>query len=150
MTRAPFHLASCTESFGALASEARELAMSVRPDDALVSWIRHVLKVTRDYRGVVASMAAAIADPDSALHASCVAMKAAGARLLARAQEERMARNDMDGADLFALIGALAWVGDQPSLAPRAEHLFDLVASAILMDQANSSVRRDERPPVGR
>nr|CEL20612.1 Transcriptional regulator, TetR family [Kibdelosporangium sp. MJ126-NF4]CTQ89523.1 Transcriptional regulator, TetR family [Kibdelosporangium sp. MJ126-NF4] len=77
-------------------------------------------------------MVAAIADPESALHASCVAMRAAGTRLLTRAQAAGLARTDIDGTDLFALVGALAWLHDQPSLAARADHLFDVIASAIL------------------
>ncbi|OTP67834.1 hypothetical protein PAMC26577_35440 [Caballeronia sordidicola] len=46
-----------------------------------------------------------------------------------------MARADIDGTDLFALIGALGWLGDQPSFAPRAVHLFDVIASAILTNR---------------
>jgi hypothetical protein len=61
-------------------------------------------------------------------------MRAGGARLLARAQAEGTARTDIDGADLFALVGALAWLGDQPALAPRAEHIFDVITSAILTE----------------
>ena len=87
------------------------------------------------YSGAIAAMVAAIADENSALHASCVTMKAAGTRLLARAQAEGVARSDMDGTDLFAMVGALAWIGDQPSLAPRADHLFDIISSAILTDK---------------
>jgi hypothetical protein len=43
-----------------------------------------------------------------ALHVSCVTVRASGTQLLVRAQNEGAARNDMDGTDLFALIGALA------------------------------------------
>jgi hypothetical protein len=52
--------------------------------------------------------------------------------LLTRAQAEGVARTDIDGADLFALVGALAWLGDQPTLARRADHLFDVISGAIL------------------
>ena len=84
-------------------------------------------------------MVAAIGDSGSALHASCVAMRAAGTRLLTRAQGEGSARADIDGTDLFALVGALAWLSDQPALAPRAEHLFDVVANAVLTSPAGRS-----------
>ncbi len=79
-------------------------------------------------------MMAAIEDPNSALHASCVVMRAAGTRLLARAQADGAACNDIDGVDLFAFIGALVWIRDQPSLTSRADHLFGIIASAILTD----------------
>lgn len=127
-------------SFDELTAKAKERETSSSPTEALVSWLRDVIAIAHSPRGVVASMAAAIADEDSALHASCVTMRAAGARLLARAQAAGLARTDIEGADLFALVGALAWIHDQPSLAPRADHLFRLIASAILTSQARSDV----------
>ncbi|MNL67230.1 hypothetical protein D3C87_1917950 [compost metagenome] len=77
-------------------------------------------------------MVAAISDESSALHGTCVTLRSAGARLLARAQAQGSARPDMTGNDLFALISALAWLGEQPPLVPRAEHVFDIVSDAIL------------------
>ncbi|MFC5216695.1 MULTISPECIES: TetR/AcrR family transcriptional regulator [Streptomyces] len=122
-------------SFDELTAEAHALETSNSPEDALVSWLRDCVAWTTEYRGVTVLMAAAIDDPESALHASCVTLRAAGARLLTRAQEAGAARSDVDGADLFALVAMLAWLGDQPSLAPRADHLFAVVASAILTSE---------------
>ncbi|MFE2180822.1 TetR/AcrR family transcriptional regulator [Streptomyces sp. NPDC059455] len=119
-------------SFDEGTARAGELETSSSPEDALVSWLRDCVAWTTEYRGVTVLMAAAIEDTESALHASCVTLRAAGTRLLTRAQDAGVARTDIDGTDLFALIAALAWLGDQPSLAPRADHLFDVVASAIL------------------
>lgn len=115
-----------------LTRRAGELERSTSPAAALVSWLRESVAFVQRYRGVVDVMAVAIGDPDSALHASCVTVRSAGARLLARAQTEGTARADVDGVDLFGLIGALGWLGEQPSFAPRADHLFDVVVSAIL------------------
>jgi AcrR family transcriptional regulator len=122
-------------SFDALTARAGELETSGSADDALVSWLRETIAVTHSHHGVITSMMAAIADLNSALHASCVTLRASGARLLARAQAEGLARLDIDGADLFALVGALAWLNDQPSHAPRADHLFSVIASAILLNR---------------
>ncbi len=127
-------------SFDELTVKAGVLERSGSPAQALVSWLRDVVAVAHRPRGVVVSMAAAIADEESALHVSCVTMRAAGAQLLDRAQKAGLARNDLEGTDLFALVGALAWVYDQPSLAPRAEHLFRFIAGAILTKKANDSV----------
>ena len=118
-------------SFDELAVQAAVLETSDSPGEALVSWLRDCVACAHEYRGVVALMMAAIDDTGSALHASCAAMRAAGTRLLTRAQAAGMARTDLDGTDLFALVGALAWLNDQPSSAPRAHHLFDVIASAI-------------------
>lgn len=131
-TREALFDALLRESFDRLKAEADALASAEAPDKALVSWLRDLVACANDYRGIIASMVAAIEDPESALHASCGTMKASGTRLLARAQAEGVARTDIDGADLFALVGALAWLGDQPSLAKRADHLFDVISGAIL------------------
>ncbi|MEU6194448.1 helix-turn-helix domain-containing protein [Streptomyces sp. NPDC047061] len=119
-------------SFDELTAQAAELETSGSAADALVSWLRDCVAVAHEYRGVTELMAAAIEDPESALHASCVAMRAAGTGLLTRAQAAGTARTDIDGADLFALVAALAWLGDQSSFAPRADHLFDVVTSTVL------------------
>ncbi|WP_051733098.1 TetR/AcrR family transcriptional regulator [Kitasatospora phosalacinea] len=125
------------EGFDALAARAGELEASDSPEDALVTWLRDCVTVAREYRGVTELMAAAIEDTGSALHASCVTMRAAGTRLLVRAQAGGAARADLDGTELFALIAALAWLGDQGSFAPLADHLFTVVASAILPGRAD-------------
>lgn len=120
------------ESFDGLKESAHERETASSPDDALVSWLRDLVACANDYRGVIAAMVAAIEDESSALHTSCVTMKAAGTRLLVRAQEKGLARTDIDGGDLFAMVGALAWLGDQPASAPRADHLFNVITGAIL------------------
>ncbi len=55
-----------------------------------------------------------------------------------------MARADMDGTDLFALIGALGWIGGQPSFAPRTDHLFGVIASALLKPAESQLSGKDE------
>ena len=136
-------------SFDELTARAGELETSSSSDDALVTWLREAVAVTHSHRGVVASMMAAMADPNSALHASCVTLRAAGTRLLTRAQAEGVARADVDGVDLFALVGALAWLGDQPSLARRTDHLFEVISGAILTKRG-SGVSPKRRPPARR
>ncbi|MFB7948103.1 TetR/AcrR family transcriptional regulator [Kitasatospora phosalacinea] len=123
-------------SFDELAERAVGLEASDPPEDALVTWLRECVAVAREYRGVTELMAAAIGDAESALHASCVTMRAAGTRLLARAQAAGAARDDIDGTELFALVAALAWLGDQSSFAPRADRLFTVVAGAVLTERA--------------
>lgn len=125
-------------SFDALTARAEELETLDPAGDALVRWLREIVAVAHSHRGVIASMVASIEDPDSALHVSCVTMRASGTRLLARAQRQGMARADINGAELFALVSALAWLNDQPSLALQVDRLFDLIASAILVKPAQA------------
>ncbi|WP_136607451.1 TetR/AcrR family transcriptional regulator [Paenibacillus dokdonensis] len=131
--------------FDEFTAKARELETASSSDDALVSWLRDVVAFTGNYQGVVEAMMAAMEDPNSALHASCVTVRTAGTRLLTRAQAEGLARTDMDGDDLFSLAAALAWLGGQPSSAPRAEHHFNIIASAILTNRVSSDFRA--QPP---
>lgn len=131
-TREALLAALLRAGFDELAEHATELETSNLPEDALVSWLREFVAYARTYRGVTQAMASAIEDPESALHASCVTLRTAGARLLTRAQTEGTTRTDINGAELFDLVAALAWLGDQPSHAPRADHLFDVVVSAIV------------------
>lgn len=127
-------------NFDELGQRANELEKRDDAESALVMWLREAVAMTHTYSGVTAPMVAAIADEDSALHASCVSLRAAGTRLLVRAQAEGVARRDMDGNDLFALISALAWLADQPPLVPRADHLFDIISDAILTKRSSADV----------
>jgi AcrR family transcriptional regulator len=129
----------------ALTQKAGELETSSPPDEALVSWFREVVAFVQSYSGVVALMASAHADPDSALYATCAAVSSAGARLLLRAQAEGTARADMDGVDLFALMSGLGWLAGQPGFAPRADHLLQMITSAILTQRPGNKVKKATR-----
>ena len=115
-----------------LTARAADLEVSSTPKDALLTWLRGSVAITHEYRGVSGLLMAALEDTESALNVSCVALHDTGARLLDRAQAAGAARDDIDGTDLFALVASLAWLYDQPSLGLRADHLFDVVASAVL------------------
>jgi AcrR family transcriptional regulator len=126
----------------ALTQQAVELETSSPPDEALVSWFREAVAFTHNYSGVCALLASAHADPDSALHASSTALRLTGAQLLLRAQTEGTARADMDGVDLFALMSALGWLVGQTAFAPRADHLFHLITSAILTKRPSNDIKK--------
>ena len=122
-----------------LTKMAGDLEASKSADDALLSFFREGVGFVRSYGGIVDAMAAAVADENSALHTSCTTLRTAGARLLQKAQRAGSARADIDGADLFALMAALGWLGDQASFAPRAQHLVELIAGAILTGSRGGS-----------
>lgn len=139
-------------SFDALALRADELKTSSSSDEALLLWLQEIITFTHANRGVIALMISAIENLNSPLHASCLTLRAAGSALLVRAQAEGKARADLDGAELFDLIAALAWLREQPSHAPRADHLLNVIASAILVhnysavaSNTRSTLREDLR-----
>jgi AcrR family transcriptional regulator len=139
-----FEALVCTD-LDALTQKADDLETATSPGEALASWFREWVTFTQSYRGVVAMMAAAHTNPDSALYASCAAVHSASARLLLRAQAEGTARADMNGDDLFGLMSALGWLVDLPSFAPRADHLFHLITSAILTNRPSNDVKKTRR-----
>ncbi|MFM0366684.1 TetR/AcrR family transcriptional regulator [Paraburkholderia sediminicola] len=125
-----------------LIQQAAELETSNPPDEALVSWFREGVAFVHTYNGICALFATAHADPDSALHASSTALRSAGARLLLRAQAEGTARADIDGVDLFALMSAFGWLVGQPAFAPRGDHLFHVITSAILTNRPGNDIKK--------
>jgi len=151
-TREALFEALLRTNLDALTQTAGELETSNPADEALVSWFREGVAFVHSYRGVVDLMASAHADPDSALYASCAAVRRAGARLLRRAQAEGTARADIDGDDLFALMSALGWLVSQPSFAPRADHLFHVIASAMLTNRSSDDAKTPTRrsAPIAR
>ncbi|MBY3314645.1 TetR/AcrR family transcriptional regulator [Rhizobium laguerreae] len=143
-TREALFEALLRTNLDALTQRAGELEASTPPAEALLTWFREWIAFAKSHRGVVALMAAAHTNPESALYASCATLHAASARLLLHAQAEGTARIDMTGDDLFGLMSALGWLVDLPSFAPRAGHLVDIVASAILTDRLGEDVE-DQR-----
>jgi len=144
-TREALFEALMSTTLDALAQKADELEASLPPDEALVSWFRDGVAFVLSYRGVVDLIASAHEDQESALYASCATVHSVGERLLLRAQAEGTARADMNGADLFALMSALAWAAGQPSFAPRADHLFHIISSAILTAPSSSNIKKGRR-----
>lgn len=141
-TREALFEALLRTNLDAITQRSVELETSTSPDEALLSWFREWVAFALSHKGVVAMMAAAHTNPKSALYASCEAVHAASGRLLLRAQTGGTARTDMNGDDLFGLMSALGWLVDLPPFAPRADHLFQILASAIL---ASPSVNDAER-----
>jgi len=148
-TREALFEALLRSNLDALTKSAEGLETSSVPGEALLSWFREWVEFARRHEGVVAMMAAAHTNPDSALYVSCAAVHSASARLLLRAQAAGTARADMTGDDLFGLMSALGWLVDLPSFAPRAAHLVDIVTSAILQGKAAKDVVAEPAAPRG-
>ncbi|MFJ3767448.1 TetR/AcrR family transcriptional regulator [Streptomyces sp. NPDC090082] len=120
-------------SFDQLAEEAaRLLDADLARDRALADWLGGFTERAGAFRGLPASLMATLDDPESALHASCLAMREAGGRLLRAAQETGRIRSDVDGTDLFALANALSWIADQaPSIGARRDRLLALIMDGL-------------------
>jgi AcrR family transcriptional regulator len=114
-----------------LSDKAHVLERASLSADQLVGWFESGVEFFQRYKGVADLMAAADANPGSALYHSCKTMRDAGTRLLEKAQLNGVARGDIDGADLFALIAAAGWLCDQPSFSDRSKHLTTIIARTV-------------------
>ncbi|MET7420157.1 helix-turn-helix domain-containing protein [Dactylosporangium sp. NPDC005555] len=99
--------------FDALRDRADELSQAPAPGEALLTWLSELAAGSVTYRGLPESVMTALRDDRSQLHASCAAMRAAGGRLLDRAQAAGEVRGDVTAAQLLALAAGLAWAGEQ-------------------------------------
>ncbi|TDD52043.1 TetR/AcrR family transcriptional regulator [Nonomuraea terrae] len=129
------------DRFEALAAKAAALESARDPFAALAEWLREFLSWT-PFRGLASALMATLSDQESALHASCHAMRQAVGRLLARAQESGQVRPEVDSLDLFALVNAVGWVSEQaPDLAARQERLLGFVLDGLASQQDDADSR---------
>lgn len=127
------------EALRNLITQSKTIAGDHAPGEALTIWFVEATKFVHVFNGIVDLMAKALADPDSALHEACKDLRTAGAKLLHDAQQAGVARQDIDGEDLFALVGAAGWVGDQPAFADRADRLSNFISNALLCRSQDSA-----------
>ncbi|MEW2507816.1 TetR/AcrR family transcriptional regulator [Amycolatopsis sp. CA-161197] len=115
-TRAALLESLLDSNFAALRTRAEALADT--PDlaapDALLTWLGELATGARTYLGLPESIMAALADEESALHASCAAMRSSAGRLLARAQDSGRVRADVTVYEVISLALGLAWAAQQP------------------------------------
>jgi AcrR family transcriptional regulator len=131
-TRQDLLVALLHDLFHRFAARAAELHQSAEPRAAMTIWLREYLHGAAPYRGFASSMMETIFDPQSALFTSCTAMRDAVAELLARGQESGDFRTDIDALDIFVLLNAVSWIGDQnPVIAHRQERLLDLMLDGL-------------------
>lgn len=121
------------EQFDALTARAGELHAAADPLAALREWLRAFIGALGRYRGLTAAVLSTLQDETSELHASCEAMRRAGATLLAQAQGAGQARPDVDAVELFALAAGVAWADEQFRAADRGrvERLLDLLMEGV-------------------
>ncbi|MEV4317420.1 helix-turn-helix domain-containing protein [Actinocrispum sp. NPDC049592] len=96
-----------------LRDRAGELARTLPPEQALITWLREYVDRSCSYQGLPASVTNALYHRKSDLFTAASAMQAAGAELLARAQEAGAIRTDITANDLFAVVSGVALAVDQ-------------------------------------
>ena len=120
------------DRFRELTATGEALLAASDPQAALLGWLREFVLGADAYSGVVDAMTSAIADPESPLHAACVAVRGAGAALLARAQDAGVARTDLDEADLFLLAAGCAWTIGEAATPTQREQMMAVQLGAVV------------------
>ncbi|MBF9129011.1 TetR/AcrR family transcriptional regulator [Plantactinospora sp. S1510] len=99
----------------ALATAGHGLLTHPSPFAGLTAWADAAMAHATVYRGLGSALMQAIEDETSELHTACEAVLAAGEGLVARARTAGEVRPEVTAADLYALINAAAWAGEQSS-----------------------------------
>ncbi len=122
------------EEVDKLVAHAAELAGADDPFEGLAEWLRAVLRHSSTYRG----LAAALMESDHArgvgatMTACKVPMREAGGRLLSRAQQAGLVREDANIPDLLQLTHVIGLAAEKTPDDPRiAERLLTLTLDGL-------------------
>ena len=122
-----------------LCRSADDLRADPRPGDALVTWLRAVLRHATTHRGLGAALLldAADAAPLEAFHRS---IEDAGEALLDRALRAGAVRDGIAIGELLQLVGAISATTEGRSDGPaRAERLLDIAVDGIRVPASPTS-----------
>jgi AcrR family transcriptional regulator len=113
-----------------LGAEAQDLLSAPSPGDALTAWLHSVLVYNITQRGLKEAL---MRDGGTELASSCkLQMRAAGAEVLARAQQAGVMRSDFDIADLLHLMYGIALATEKaPDGLEQASRLLALMLAGL-------------------
>ncbi|WP_019927346.1 TetR/AcrR family transcriptional regulator [Nocardia sp. BMG111209] len=128
------------ERYRELATHAEELAHAEAADTALFTWLAEFVAYIQTFRGLSELVLATLRDHDSALYASCKAMRTSAAELLTRAQRTGAVRADIDASDLFTHAAGIAWAAQHtPTGDPdRTARLLGVLADGLRHPESRS------------
>jgi AcrR family transcriptional regulator len=117
--------------------DAGEALTGESPEEALRQWVDLVVAHAASYQGLAELLADGIDDEASELHASCARMADIGERIVARAMEAGVVRQDVSGADVFALMNAGAWIREHMS-EEQAARLVSYTIDGLLVNRRSA------------
>ncbi len=95
------------DRFDLLREEADALLTSEEPMEAVARWLRDFDRYPLRSRGLSVRVGEGLSDDTSAVSTACQPMKESFRRLLRRAQDAGLARDDVDVSELLTVIAAL-------------------------------------------
>lgn len=125
---------------------AVELQSSDPPFEALASWLRAFTHHALMYQDVKPIVKLLIKQPGSPVYAPCSAMSAAGAALLACAQEAGAVRSDLGWQELLGLVHGIVAAAENTPRTPQGtelpDRLLDVVLAGLCAHPAAARARR--------
>ncbi|MFB7865373.1 TetR/AcrR family transcriptional regulator [Streptomyces sp. NPDC056069] len=120
------------DALAALLDRSADLAEASDPCAALVAWLRTLIAHAGEYRGLSVALMSVSYGRSSALAECSEPLRAAGMRLLARAQEAGRVRADVSIADLMKLTNGIALAAERSPEDPElADRLLDLTVRGL-------------------
>jgi AcrR family transcriptional regulator len=113
-----------------LLAQAAELLEADDPFDALRTWFRAMLHYSATYRGLATSFVEATCAERGRLANACQEQSAAGAALLARAQEHGVVRADVTSGEAIDLVSAISLVTERGQRT-NGDRLLDLALDGL-------------------
>jgi AcrR family transcriptional regulator len=113
-----------------LIAHAGELLAADDPSDALRTWFRELLHYSATYRGLATSFVEATCADRGRLANACQEQTAAGAALLARAQEHGAVRADVTPDEVIDLVSAITLVAERGQRT-NGDRLLDLALDGL-------------------
>jgi AcrR family transcriptional regulator len=137
------------DDVAALCRSGHELMNHPSPDEALYTWLHAVAVHATAMRGLVATHMAAEPAPGTGtgLAACHESIRATGAALLTRAQQQGTVPRDTRIEDLLKLANAVAWASEQaPADKGLLDRLLALTAHSQHAQATAARLQRSERP----
>jgi AcrR family transcriptional regulator len=128
-TRFALQEAVLRDGIDELTVKADELRDSPSPGDALAQWLREQLAHDARNHGLGSAIVASMPEWNSS--DSCQRMTAAAAELLARAQDAREIRSDIDAPSLLHLVHGIALAHQHAPDTVQAEKLLSIMLDGL-------------------
>ena len=107
-----------SERLRGLSTYAEEVLDQQEPAEAVANWIRAVCEHGKTYRGIAIGVMSQVLGEQTEFNEACAAAKAAGERLLARAQAAGVVRPDVTNAHIVVLVqGLVLATADEPAMS---------------------------------
>ncbi|MGW4211301.1 TetR/AcrR family transcriptional regulator [Lentzea sp. NPDC004789] len=130
-TRQDLLVALLRDRVDLLTAQATELLTDSSPREALHTWLLAVARHATTYRGLASALMVADDEPD-VLAEVHQAMRSAGAALVRRAKSEGVLREDVEVAEVFQIVNAVAWASEQSAAGTgHTDRLLTLVLDGL-------------------